>query len=197
MSDSTFDGNVAYSGWGGALYGTNTNRPFSITNCRFTRNRAISSYTNKAEGGAIMVAETFTLMISHCLFEDNAAAPHVNAYPRTYSGFGGALVVQSATASISHSNFTSNTVLTGQFDAGSAGGAIVLENANDVTIVSCHFEANGAAGYYSYSTFSEPGSAGAIYVKFSTFNISKSSFFNNWASAGGSAPSIGGAIAGD
>lgn len=143
-----------------------------------------------------MVAQTFSLIVEQCDFFENIVLPHLDIYPRTYSGFGGAMFIQSASVTIMDSNFTRNYALTGQFDAGSAGGAIVLENASPVVIKSTYFGYNGASGFIGYSTFSQPGTAGAIYIKFSSANISHHCVFEfNWASAGGSAPGVGGALA--
>jgi len=142
-----------------------------------------------------MVAQTFSLILEECEFFENVVLPHSDIYPRTYSGFGGALFIQTASVTITRSNFTRNFAMTGQFDAGSAGGAIVLENASPVVIKSTYFGYNGASGFFGYASFSEPGTAGAIYIKFSSVNITDQCLFEfNWASAGGSAPAIGGAL---
>ena len=47
-----------------------------------------------------------------------------------------------------------------------------------------------------YSIFASPGTAGAIYVKFSQAQIYECIFDDNWVSAGTSEASLGGAIAG-
>lgn len=62
-------------------------------------------------------------------------------------------------------------------------------------MVRSRFRGNGAAGYYGYSSFASPGTGGAIYIKFSTADVSHCQFHNNWVSAGGSEKSIGGAVA--
>ena len=97
---------------------------------------------------------------------------------------------------IENCKFEKNLALTGQFDAGSGGGAISLQNCNPVSIKGTLFSGNGAVGLLTTSSFSQPGAGGALFSKFSVVNITDNCVFEyNWASAGGAAPSVGGAIA--
>lgn len=64
------------------------------------------------------------------------------------SGSGGAIFAQTAAVNITKSIFNHNLALTGQFDSGSAGGAIMLEDCFPATVAHCTFNANGASGYY-------------------------------------------------
>lgn len=148
-----------------------------------------------------MVSESFLLIIHNSIFSDNWATPlaaHLMALPLTLSGVGGAIFSQSASLTIINCKFIENFVLTGEFDAGSVGGAIALENSFPVVIKSTIFQGNGAPGFFSSSSFSQPGSGGALYVKFSAVNMSDDCIFEkNWASSGGAAPAIGGAVAGN
>lgn len=148
-----------------------------------------------ARGGAVMVSQPFNLQLQFCIFYENLALPHAT-YPLTYSGYGGAIFAESVSLYIENCKFQKNLALTGQFDAGSGGGAITVENCNSVSIKETLFLDNGAVGLFTISSFSQPGSGGALYSKFSTVNITNNCVFeNNWVSAGGAAPAVGGAIA--
>ena len=46
ITNCLFDDNQAQSGWGGAVFGSNTVDPLNINGTKFFRNKAISSYTN-------------------------------------------------------------------------------------------------------------------------------------------------------
>ena len=50
ISYCNFSNNQAQSGWGGAIYGVNSQYPLTITHSQFTSNKAISSYTNRGMG---------------------------------------------------------------------------------------------------------------------------------------------------
>ena len=47
VSNCNFTDNQAHSGWGGAIYGVNSNFPLTVSNSTFISNRAYSSYTNR------------------------------------------------------------------------------------------------------------------------------------------------------
>lgn len=64
------------------------------------------------------------------------------------SGAGGAIFAQTTGVNITKCHFTDNAALTGQFDSGSAGGAIMLEDCYPASITHCDFQNNGAAGYF-------------------------------------------------
>ncbi len=81
-----------------------------------------------------MIASGFSLSTTQCTFKNNTALPHLNLTPLTYSGSGGALFVQSSNITVAYCLFETNFALTGQFDAGSAGGAIVLEDSYPVLV---------------------------------------------------------------
>jgi hypothetical protein len=87
--------------------------------------------------------------------------------------------------------------MTGQFDSGAYGGAIVLENCYPAVISFSKFVANSAVGYLGRSTYASCGTGGGVYVKFSSAEISNCTFEDNWVSAGGSENSMGGGIAGE
>ena len=95
-----------------------------------------------------MVASNFNLDLSECSFTNNSALPYLQLVPLTYSGSGGAVFAQTASINVSHCVFTTNYALTGQFDSGSSGGAIMLEDCYPANVVHSVFSANGAAGYY-------------------------------------------------
>eukprot|EP01032_Pedospumella_encystans_P016013 gene16013-18288_t len=194
IKNCVFTQNSAYSGWGGAFFGTDSLGPLYITTTTFTKNNAYSSYTNAGHGGALMVASNFKVSVSHCDFHNNSALPYLQLVPLTYSGSGGAIFAQTASINVTHSDFSNNFALTGQFDSGSSGGAIMLEDCYPAKVTHTNFYANGAAGYYGYSSFASPGTGGAIYVKFSAAELLHNVYTENWVSAGGNEASIGGAV---
>ena len=65
-----------------------------------------------------------------------------------FSGSGGALFAQTTAVNVTNCDFDGNLALTGQFDSGSAGGAIMLEDCFPAFVVFSTFNNNGAAGYY-------------------------------------------------
>ena len=186
--------NTAFGGWGGALF-CSTCENIALVNDSFTHNTAISSYTFSAQGGAVMISFQSIANITHCVFSNNTATSLMNTNPLTFSGSGGALYMVSATLSMSNSMFEGNKAMTGQFDDGANGGAVLLEDVNAGSISHCHFIANSAEGFYDFSSFASSGSGGAISLKFSSLDIVHSSFEANWVSVGGTQMSIGGALA--
>lgn len=193
-------GNLVYGGWGGAIFCSYCSPGIVILGSHFIRNRAQSSYTFNSQGGAIMISHNSVANITFCRFFGNGAIispqPTNKISPCTYSGNGGAVYVQSALILLEDSTFTGNFAFTGQFDAGANGGAILLENVHHSSILRCAFVFNAAVGFIRYSAYSSSGSGGAIALKFSTVDIQRSRFVDNWASVGGSQMSVGGAIAG-
>lgn len=73
-------------------------------------------------------------------------------HTNTVSGYGGAVFAQSAGITVINCTFHFNNALTGQFDAGSAGGALVLEDCYPSIVQDSKFTSNGAAGYYGNKT---------------------------------------------
>jgi len=191
-----FRDNYVWGGWGGAIFVTDSPSEFLIKSCNFTNNNAFSSYTFAAQGGALMVSHNTIIHIDRSTFTNNTATPRVDigSGPLTLSGSGGAVYGQSANLSISHSVFTRNLVLTGQFDSGSSGGAILLEDSINSVISASEFYENGAAGYLGFSSFASSGTAGAIMLKFSSAAIQHCFFTKNWVSVGGTRLSSGGAV---
>jgi serine/threonine protein kinase len=191
---TNFTGNNAITGWGGAVFATE-NSALQLSHVIFTNNFAISSYTNAALGGAVMITGQCSLRIEDCDFEQNAAVPLINLSPMTYSGGGGALFAQSSAVTIFRTSFTRNFAFTGQFDGGSTGGGVVLEDCYPAIVEQSRFVQNGAVGFLGKSSYASCGTGGAIYAKFSSANINGTTFLQNWASAGGKQNSIGGGVA--
>ena len=80
-----FINNSAFSGWGGAFFGIDSEfGNFIIQNSEFIANKAYSSYINQAHGGAVMVTSSFNLFLSFCNFQDNIVAPYLTLTPLTY-----------------------------------------------------------------------------------------------------------------
>lgn len=195
ITNSSFSSNYVWGGWGGALFLSGVPMSMSIVSSNFTSNEAISSYSFSAQGGAIKASNNVALLIDSCKFHSNTARPRVDINPVTYSGNGGAIFGQTITLSILNSDFVYNHALTGQFDAGSSGGAIQLENVATGYITYCNFENNGASGYFGYSSYASSGAGGAVLLKFSNVQINATMFAKNWVSVGGTQISTGGAVA--
>jgi hypothetical protein len=161
----------------------------------FIGNRVFSSYTFQAQGGAVMISFGSVSNVSHCKFENNTATPIMNTMPYTFSGTGGAMFVESATIDIIDTSFIYNIAMTGQFDDGATGGAILMENVNYGTIDQCRFELNSAQGFFEYSSYASSGAGGAISLKFSSITLKNSYVVANWVSVGGMQMSVGGGLA--
>ena len=132
--------------------------------------------------------------IRNCTFQRNSATPKLNLDPRTYSGVGGAIFIETATANIYDCLFSSNYALSGQFDSGAGGGAIGIENSYEIQIFDSVFILNSARGYDHTSSYSTSGSGGAIMLLFSTAYIDTCLFWKNLVTAGGAEFSVGGAV---
>ena len=146
-----------------------------LENCTFERNRALSAFTMTAQGGAIMASYSSVLGISKSVFRENVAEPR-DQDTLTNSGEGGAIYSQSSSLHIIGPGtlFSNNVARSGQFDQGSAGGAILMEDSYNSSIYECEFRLNGAAGLNRISAYSAAGAGGAIYLKFSFTQISVS-----------------------
>lgn len=117
----TFLDNFVVGGGGGAVFVLSTS--FAVTKSRFLSNTAWSSYTFKAQGGAMMSAKSSHVNVSDSLFSMNRALPRViDTNPLTFSGEGGAIYSQSSSLVANENTvFVNNTVSTGQFDSGAGG----------------------------------------------------------------------------
>lgn len=155
----------------------------------------MSSYTSSGQGGAIMLTSSSTINILSSSFYLNSALPVLYINPLTYSGSGGAIYAQSSAISVIDSFFDYNSALTGQFDTGSEGGALVLEDCYPANIINTRFVYNSASGFLGASAYASSGSGGSVYIKFSSAILTNCTFENNWVSAGGIQQSKGGAIA--
>lgn len=192
-----FSGNYVWGGWGGAIFGTDSPAPLRIFDCDFLGNTAFSSYTFIAQGGAVMISHNSVAVVESSRFVNNTASPRadISEGPFSLSGSGGAVYVHSANITLSGCNFSSNFALTGQFDSGSTGGAVLIEDSSASVVQHCNFVDNGAAGYLGYSSYASSGSAGALIIKFSSAIVRYCNFTDNWVSVGGTQLSSGGALA--
>jgi predicted outer membrane repeat protein len=82
--DCTFTSNTAYSGWGGAIFGTVSPGSVYVQRSVFTGNSAYSSYTNSGHGGAMMAASNFNVNLYDCAFTNNTVLPYMQLVPLTY-----------------------------------------------------------------------------------------------------------------
>lgn len=170
---SSFNGNYAQNGTGGALYNQGGN--IIITNSGFNGN-----YSSKSSGGAITSESNATTSITNSTFTNNRAS--IN---------GGAINSNASTTNVESSTFTGNYTQTGK------GGAV----ANDVGTISVnnsvfnnnYSTSNGGAAYnntgistFNNSTFnrnfSNNSAGGAIYNESGTININNTAFNRNYSS---------------
>ena len=192
--DTEFSQNYADAGRAGAVYVTESS-VILLRNNTFLANAAYSSYVVKGQGGALGIGQKSTGTVESCRFLNNFASPKLNVYPKTYSGFGGAIFAQSSSGTVTDSYFVMNTADSGQFDSGGQGGALGLENAWDFTVISSVFSLNSARGFYGTNSYSSSGAGGAVCLLFSSSVFKDCLFMDNFASAGGSQYSIGGGVA--
>ena len=192
--DSELSRNYADGGRAGAVYVTESS-VILLRNNTFILNAAYSSYVVKGQGGALGIGQKSTGQVESCRFLNNFASPKLNIYPKTYSGFGGAIFAQSSSGTVSDCYFVMNTADSGQFDSGGQGGAIGLENTMDFNILSSVFTLNSARGFYGTNSYSSSGAGGAACLLFSSVTFTDCLFVDNFASAGGSQYSMGGGVA--
>lgn len=193
VETSIFFSNRALQGTAGAIFVTDA-PDVLVQNCSFSANIAQSSYVHKSEGGAIVVSHKSYMTLIDCVFLRNLAEPVYSTTPLTYSGTGGGIYIQSASANISRCRFSNNHVTTGQFDSGGSGGAISMIDSQLTHISHCRFLLNSARGYAGAYSYSSSGTGGALSIMFSSAIIDHSFFNYNWASAGGTEYSLGGAV---
>ena len=199
IKGTNFTDNFVWGGWGGAIFATDSPLQVLIEECQFTANKAFSSYTFLAQGGAIMISHNSIANLYRNMFVNNTASPRSDVDttkgPFTLSGAGGAIYVHSANITTTECQFFRNFALTGQFDSGSSGGALLIEDSSYSVVEKCVFQNNAAVGYLGYSSYASSGAAGAVVLKFSSALISNSNFSENWVSVGGTQLSTGGAVA--
>jgi predicted outer membrane repeat protein len=133
FSNSTFDDNDAR--FGGAICGFDE-RNMSITNCAFTRNRAVSP--GFAEGGAIAALGT-SITVTNSRFSDNVAEGGIAQ--------GGAISTSDPNerpSSISGSIFSGNEAIAG--DGQFARGGAVCHQSPHLAIANSLFTGNAARG---------------------------------------------------
>jgi hypothetical protein len=158
MNNCQFIRNSVVGGSGGAIYLLQIGF-FEITHSIFVSNVVWSSYTSRAQGGALMAVKDTFVQVSASVFSRNTALPRTTSTnPLTYSGEGAAIYIQSSRVRILQmTSFAENVVSTGQFDAGAGGGAVFLEDAFDSEIDSANFTNNGALGLAEISTYAAAG----------------------------------------
>lgn len=196
ISNSYFIGNSVVGGWGGAIYASDTSVVILISNSGFSNNTAYSSYTFSSQGGAVMLSSIFSRFFN-CTFNYNSAEPVFSITPYTFSGYGGAVFAQTTVLDIQLCSFSNNYAFSGnEFDSGSSGGAIFYIHSFDCNIVESFFASNAAIGFQAQAAAISAGKGGAIFLKFSSVQISRNSvFYRNWVSSSSSQGSQGGAIA--
>ena len=151
---------------GGALYVQSSN--LTINGSHFSNNVVTGS-----AGGAIMVSSAdltdSQTQMSHSFFYNNSATG-------TTQGYGGALYVESSSATISGCYFEGNI--------GLQGGAAYLDTSDNGTISGCTFY-NNSASRQNLTGASTDDNGGAVYLSGQNGNylISNSNFTSNQAEA--------------
>jgi hypothetical protein len=122
ITNCNFYDNEVTGGGGGAVYLLQVTLIY-IGQSNFTSNKVWSSYTNRAQGGALMAVKGSFVQIKNCILVANTAQPRKTLKnPLTYSGEGGAVYIQSSRVNLLEGTlFVNNVVTTGQFDAGAGG----------------------------------------------------------------------------
>lgn len=148
---------------GGAISSRGT---LNLTGCVFSDNHVVASgsmASNWAHGGAIFNDGDAVLNAVDCTFTGNSATATGGA---NTLAIGGAVVQNSATATISGSTFTGNTTNgTGTATVLSAGGAI-YQNGKTLTVVNATLAGNSASGTIARG--------GAVYMISNTANFTNS-----------------------
>lgn len=130
---------------GGALYAANST--LSVSGVNLHDNQASREY--QGQGGALYLSGSKTL-ISGGTFKNNTALG--NGYSFQEDGPGGAIYANGGNITINGGSFTGNT-------AGSSGGAIAFGGKAEATINAAYFSENKSEGFYG---------GGAIYNDIST-----------------------------
>ncbi len=150
-------------GWRGIRFDHNrtTNDPSVFSNCRFYYGKMVSNDPMTGHGGAIYVNDYDKVSISGCIFQDNFA---------TYNG--GAVYLDSADISISHSSFVHNRCGPAVAPYG-YGGAVCSDNSNP-DIRWNVFDSNTSTGV-----------GGGLAVRFIDCNVYNNIFTGNTSGLGG------------
>lgn len=174
IENCLFEINTANTGGGAYL----SNGTATFHNCVFRENEATVDY------GGGMYLEGMDLLMSNCTFENN-----------TSNDLGGGLFISMAgnTVEIRDSTF-------GPGNNGSRGGAVYLDDENDLLIIDSVFQSNyssdqGGALYLRSNTTiqnsqfinNESNYGGAVYVRLSSADIFDSYFNTNYANFDGGA----------
>jgi predicted outer membrane repeat protein len=162
VTNTTFRGNLAYSGAGGAIYYNGTGNLVMGGNSTFEANRAQSNYgfysNGSAAGGAIYVAMTHapSVRIQDTSFLNNVASG--SSFNNTSDAFGGAIANFGGSLTITNCQFTGNQATGSDWGrnlfyhgpggpSGDAdGGAIYSSTAEPLKITNGSFVDNSALG---------------------------------------------------
>jgi predicted outer membrane repeat protein len=150
-------------GWRGIRFDHNrtSNDPSVFSNCRFYYGKMMSNDPLTGNGGAININNYDKVSISECVFEDNFA---------TYNG--GAVYLDSADVSISHSSFARNRCGLAVAPYG-YGGAVCSDNSNpDIR-------------WNIFDNNTSTGVGGGLAVRFKDCNLYNNIFKSNTSGLGG------------
>ena len=174
IENCLFETNEANKGGGAYL----SNGSASFHNCVFRENEATGDY------GGGMYVDSMELLISHCTFENNIS-----------NDLGGGLFISMAGNKV---EIQDNTF--GPGNEASRGGAVYLDDENDLSIIDSIFQTNyssdgGGALYLRANTTiqnsqfieNESDYGGAVYVRLSSTDIFDSAFNANIATSDGGA----------
>jgi hypothetical protein len=150
-------------GWRGIRFDHNrtTNNPSVFSNCRFYYGKMVSDDPLTGLGGALYINNYDKVSISDCIFQDNFA---------TYNG--GAVYLDSADISISHSSFSRNRCGLAVAPYG-YGGAVCSDNSNpDIR-------------WNVFDNNTSTGVGGGLAVRFKDCNLYNNIFTDNTSGLGG------------
>eukprot|EP00520_Triparma_pacifica_P008612 CAMPEP_0118649434 /NCGR_PEP_ID=MMETSP0785-20121206/9702_1 /TAXON_ID=91992 /ORGANISM="Bolidomonas pacifica, Strain CCMP 1866" /LENGTH=1849 /DNA_ID=CAMNT_0006541723 /DNA_START=454 /DNA_END=6003 /DNA_ORIENTATION=- len=223
MNNNTFTANeVKPGGYGGAIFAKGSTE-ISLVNQRFFRNVATSSQRIKSAGGAVAFVSGVMSELTGCYFEGNSAVPyqghttiiHVSGatmpMPDGLSGEAGALFLEASSSIIQETMFKNNFCNSGGSDQGASGGAVsIISFLEDTAAAYMPFfprqpmfkqvkfisnTADSADKQGLSIADKSSGIGGAVHVLSAAPEFYDCLFYDNYARAGGSKVSLGGAVA--
>lgn len=223
MYNNTFTANeVKPGGYGGALFAKGSTE-IEVINQRFINNIVTSSQRIKSAGGAVAFVSGVTSTVTESYFHGNSAVPyqgqttilHVSGstmpMPDGLSGEAGALFLEASSSIVEATTFKDNFCRSGGSDQGASGGAVsIISYLEDsaaaymptfprqpifrrVNFISNSADSADKQGFTIADKSS--GMGGAVHVISAAPEFVDCYFGDNYARAGGSKVSLGGAVA--
>ena len=206
VSDSSFEGNRATGGEGGAIY---AHSDLNVENSEFTGN------TSSTSGGAIYEEEMTALVkiTGGSLFDGNTAetyggaifagklevtgteSAHVRFVGNTIESLGGAIFLSGETSTITYADFIGNSTTKVGTSSNNMGGAICNYGSTaSLTVRNSVFTGNSAGSEFTVDGQGKRGFGGAIRNSEGTLEIYDSVFKQNKGSRGCAVHSFKGTV---